>query len=92
MKNILKLTELSQYKQTLPILYILNDEEKLNKSHVAHRLNVKSSAGVINALETLEKLKLIIIDIEEPNTHWVSLTEKGKQISDLVCEIAKLLD
>jgi len=87
-----KISELSQYEKTIPLILILGRNNRINQSQIAEIFNLRSQQGIKSSLRSLEKLGLVAIERNGSNTNWVSLTQKGKNVAELVEELTALLN
>ena len=87
-----KISELSQYEKTIPLILILGRNNRINQSQIAELFKLRSQQGIKSSLRSLEKLGLVTIERNGTNPNWVSLTQKGKNVAELVEELTALLN
>ena len=87
------LSTLNSYSHTLRILKFLYEKSKaVNQTQVRDGIMVQNPQTTSNSLHVLEGLGLITVRVEMPRTNWITLTEKGRTVAELVLAISKELD
>jgi len=89
--NELTALEALDYKHSLRIILMLHTEDMLHMTNIAERLGIKNRVGIANVAKALENHGLITITTSVPQTKWLTLTDKGKEVAGRVEEIANLL-
>lgn len=87
----LKINEVFSIKNTIPILFIC--ENNGNVTQVAKKLGLNSTSSVYTALDKLESFNLLTSNLktERGLRNVIGLTAKGKEILDLLKKIDELL-
>ena len=85
--------EFLEAAHTASILILLNDHGKIMKT-VAWSQVSNGRQGLTDRFNYLEKLGLIEVDktLRSGSGHWVSLTDKGKEIAEHLIAIEQILE